>query len=297
MHHLLTRYDIPYVPDGTLWPLSVGRRVRRPLQLDLAELRALPPVSTRVTMQCAGNGGALLTSRQVGWPWLAEAGVARDAVEVVFTGADHGVERGVAQDHRRSLPVDLAVGNEPEVLMAYAMNGAPLLPRHGRPLRLIVPGRQGMAQVKWLREITVTHTPSTGFQQAVAYRLRQDPADEGRPVTRIEPRALLVPPGFPDNMSRSRVVRPWRASAERAGHPRRRTQPAIGAALEPRPLHQHPRPAGARAVPGARRHGLNRHRVSRRPYGSGWGSTAAVSPGRRGPPSPACAWPIRGCAG
>src|SRR5262249_11939350 len=45
-------------------------------------------------------------------------------------------------------------------------------------------------------------------QQAVAYRLRQDPEEEGEPITRIAPRALLVPPGFPDFMSRARVVRP-----------------------------------------------------------------------------------------
>jgi hypothetical protein len=65
-----------------------------------------------------------------------------------------------------------------------------------------------MAHVKWLREVTVTDTAFTGFQQSVAYRLRQHPGDAGEPVTRIAPRALLVPPGFPDFMSRTRVVRP-----------------------------------------------------------------------------------------
>ncbi|MEV6945117.1 sulfite oxidase [Streptomyces sp. NPDC051172] len=232
LHYLLTHYDIPYVPDDTPWPLSVGGRVRRALQLDLAELRIRPQVTKRVTMECAGNGRALLTPRPVSQPWLveavgtaewtgvplrlllAEAGVEPDAVDVVFTGADHGVERGVEQDYQRSLPVDVATGTEPEVLVAYAMNGAPLLPQHGRPLRLIVPGWYGMAQVKWLREITVTDAPFTGFQQAVAYRLRQDPADEGRPVTRIEPRALLIPPGFPDFMSRTRVLRPGPVTLE-----------------------------------------------------------------------------------
>ncbi|RPF38909.1 sulfite oxidase [Streptomyces sp. TLI_185] len=232
LHYLLTHYDIPYVPDDTPWPLSVGGRVRRSLELSLAELRAFPQVTTRVTMECAGNGRALLTPRPVSQPWLVEAvgtaewtgvplrlllavaGVETDAVDVVFTGADHGVERGVEQDYQRSLPVDVATGTEPEVLVAYAMNGAPLLPQHGRPLRLIVPGWYGMAHVKWLRDITVTDAPFTGFQQAVAYRLRQDSTDEGEPVTRIEPRALLIPPGFPDFMSRSRVVRPGPVTLE-----------------------------------------------------------------------------------
>jgi len=62
--------------------------------------------------------------------------------------------------------------------------------------------------VKWLRDIALTDTPFTGFQQEVAYRLRQTPDDPGEPVTRIAPRALMIPPGFPDFMSRTRVVRP-----------------------------------------------------------------------------------------
>ncbi|MEU6357285.1 sulfite oxidase [Streptomyces sp. NPDC047072] len=226
LHYVLTHYDIPYVPEGTPWHLAVGGRVRSPLTLTPADLRALPAVTTRVTLECAGNGRALLTPRPVSQPWLveavgtaewtgvplrlllAEAGVEADAVDVVCTGADHGVERGVEQDYQRSLPLDVATGTEPEVLVAYEMNGAPLLPQHGHPLRLVVPGWYGMAHVKWLRDITVTDTPFEGFQQTVAYRLRQHPEDPGEPVTRIAPRALLVPPGFPDFMSRTRVVRP-----------------------------------------------------------------------------------------
>ncbi|WP_371667649.1 sulfite oxidase [Streptomyces sp. NBC_00289] len=226
LHYVLTHYDIPYVPEGSPWPLTVTGRVRRPLRLEAADLRAFPRVTTRVTMECAGNGRALLSPRPVSQPWLveavgtaewtgvplrlllAEAGMEPDAVDVVFTGADHGVERGVEQDYQRSLPVRVATGGEPEVLVADEMNGAPLPPQHGSPLRLVVPGWYGMAHVKWLRTVTVTDEPFTGFQQTVAYRLRQHPGDEGEPVTRIAPRALLVPPGFPDFMSRTRIVRP-----------------------------------------------------------------------------------------
>ncbi|MFJ9831582.1 sulfite oxidase [Streptomyces sp. NPDC101169] len=226
LHYVLTHYDIPYVPDDDAWRLTLGGRVRRSLTLSAADLRALPAVTTRVTLECAGNGRALLSPRPVSQPWLleavgtaewtgvplrhllAEAGVASDAVDVVFTGADHGVERGVEQDYARSLPLDVATGAEPEVLVAYAMNGAPLPPQHGRPLRLVVPGWYGMAQVKWLRAITVVDEPFTGFQQSVAYRIRQETGEAGRPVTRIAPRALLIPPGFPDFMSRTRVVAP-----------------------------------------------------------------------------------------
>ncbi|WP_328929408.1 sulfite oxidase [Streptomyces sp. NBC_00190] len=223
LHYVLVHYDIPAAAaDG--WNLVVGGRVRTPLTLTPESLGALPAVTRRVTMECAGNGRARLSPRPVSQPWLveavgtadwtgvplravlAEAGVERDAVEAVFTGADHGVERGVEQDYQRSLPLSVATGDDPEVLIAYAMNGLPLPPQHGCPLRLVVPGWYGMAHVKWLREITLVDAPFTGFQQAVAYRYRQDPDDPGEPVTRIAPRALMVPPGFPDFMSRVRVV-------------------------------------------------------------------------------------------
>ena len=68
-----------------------------------------------------------------------------------------------------------------------------------------------MAHVKWLRTISVLTGEFDGYQNAVAYRLRRDADDPGVPVTRIEPRALVRPPGFPDFMSRSRVLRPDRA--------------------------------------------------------------------------------------
>jgi DMSO/TMAO reductase YedYZ molybdopterin-dependent catalytic subunit len=93
-----------------------------------------------------------------------------------------------------------------DVLVATEMNGTALLPQHGSPLRLVVPGWYGMASVKWLREIRVIDHEFDGFQNAVAYRLQQHPEDPGVPVTRIEPRALLAPPGFPDFLSRTRVV-------------------------------------------------------------------------------------------
>ncbi|MGW7366475.1 sulfite oxidase [Streptomyces sp. NPDC054841] len=231
LHYVLVHYDIP-AAEASEWRLTVGGRVRAPLMLDVAALRAYEPVTHRVTMECAGNGRARLSPRPVSQPWLveavgtaewtgvplrtllAEAGVEPDAVEAVFTGADHGVERGVEQDYQRSLPLSVATGSDPEVLVAYEMNGCPLPPQHGRPVRLVVPGWYGMAHVKWLRDISLTDTPFTGFQQSVAYRYKQSPDDPGEPVTRIAPRALMIPPGFPDFMSRARVVRPGRMGLE-----------------------------------------------------------------------------------
>src|SRR6266571_1960155 len=84
---------------------------------------------------------------------LEEAGLEDDATEVVFTGLDHGIEGEVEQDYARSLPVEDALGDD--VLLAYEINGQPLPPQHGFPLRLVVPGWYGMTNVKWLSSIAV----------------------------------------------------------------------------------------------------------------------------------------------
>jgi DMSO/TMAO reductase YedYZ molybdopterin-dependent catalytic subunit len=221
LHYLLIHYDIPDT-DADTHTLTIDGLVRRRLTLGLDDLRAGERRTLRVTLECAGNGRALLEPRPISQPWLAEAvgtaewtgtplapllrdaGLEDAAREVVFTGVDHGIERGVEQDYQRGLPLDEAVRDE--TLLAYEMNGQPLLPQHGAPLRLIVPGWYGMAHVKWLTRVTVIDHEFDGYQNAVAYRLRQNADDPGVPVTRIEPRALLAPPGFPDFMTRTRVV-------------------------------------------------------------------------------------------
>ena len=97
-----------------------------------------------------------------------------------------------------------------DVLLAYAMNGEPLPPPHGFPLRLIVPDWYGMASVKWLRSITAIAEPFEGVQQTLLYRYRRSEEDPGTPVTRKKPRALMAPPGIPEFLSRARHVRAGR---------------------------------------------------------------------------------------
>jgi len=221
-HYLLTHYDIP-AADAATWQLEVAGLVGRPRTWTMAELRAGPQVTRTVTMECAGNGRARLSPRPVSQPWLneavgtmtwtgtplapllAEAEPARDAVDVVFTGADHGVERGEEQDYARALSVAEAMRDD--VLLVWACNGVDLPPQHGYPLRLLVPGWYGMASVKWLRRIEVVAERFDGPQMR-AYRLRQHSDDEGTPLTWIFPRALVLPPGVPDFMSRRRILRP-----------------------------------------------------------------------------------------
>jgi len=222
LHYLLTHYDIPAV-DPDAFELTIGGSVARPLTLSLDDLRARPAVEVEVTMECAGNGRALLPDpRPLSQPWLAEAvgtaawtgtplapllaeaGPQESAVEVVFTGLDRGFESGEAQVFERSLPLEEALRDE--VLLAYGMNGGPLLPQHGFPLRLVVPGWYGMASVKWLTRITVVDRPFEGYQQRHAYTLRHDEEDAGIPLTWIFPRALMAPPGVPDFPTRERTV-------------------------------------------------------------------------------------------
>lgn len=229
LHYLLVHFDIPCVDPAT-WRLHIGGTVKKHLALSLDELRQRTRRTLAVTFECAGNGRAHLSPRPISQPWLNEAvstaewtgtplvalldeaGLAPDTVELVFTGADHGIEKGYEHDYGRSLSVAEAM--RPDVLLAYEMNGRPLEPQHGFPLRLIVPGWYGMTQVKWLSRIEAVTTPFDGYQQRVAYFYRRDANDPGEPVTRMRPRALLAPPGFPDFLTRRRILNAGRITIQ-----------------------------------------------------------------------------------
>ena len=232
LHYLLNHFDIPFI-DAEHWHLRIGGAVQRALELNLKALRRAPRISIPVTLECAGNGRSLLRPRPLSQPWrleavgtavwtgvplaylLAQAGVEDDAVEVVFTGADSGIQGGVRQQFARSLPIAEAL--RPDIVLAYRMNGNDLPPQHGYPLRLVVPGWYGMASVKWLSSIKVLTKPFDGFQQTVAYRYQQDADDAGTPVTWINVRSLMVPPGVPDFFTRSRILPAGPGDADRPG--------------------------------------------------------------------------------
>jgi sulfane dehydrogenase subunit SoxC len=221
LHYLLIHFDIPCV-DVAGFRLEVAGAVERPLTLSLEDLRERGRVAMPITFECAGNGRALLQPRALSQPWLteavgtaewggtplapllAEAGVRPGAIEVLFSGLDRGVEGGSPQVYERSLPL----ADAEHALVAYEMNGAPLPPQHGFPLRLVVPGWYGMANVKWLARITLLEEPFEGYQNAVAYRMYDADGEPGDPLTRMRPRSLMVPPGVPDFMSRERHLEP-----------------------------------------------------------------------------------------
>ena len=221
MHYLLVHFDIPAL-DPDRWSLSIDGNVDRPLTLTLGDLRARPARTLAVTMECAGNGRALLRPRPISQPWLveavgtaewsgvpladvlAEAGLRTNTAELVFSAADHGLQDAVEQDYARSLTV--ADATRPEVLLVYAMNGRPLEPQHGAPVRLLVPGWYGMASVKWLTRIEAVIEPFDGYQQRTAYHYQRDADDPGTPVSRMRVRTLMIPPGYPDFLTRQRFV-------------------------------------------------------------------------------------------
>ena len=222
MHYLLIHFDIPLIDPAT-YELEIGGLVRRPTRLALDEIRARPALTAPVAMECGGNGRAHLSPRPLSAPWheeavgcaewtgtplkpiLDEAGVLDEAVEILFSGHDRGIDAGLEHAYERSLSIEEALRED--VLLAYAMNGGALPPQHGFPLRLVVPDWYGMASVKWLRKITAIDEPFSGVQQAIKYRYKRSGDDPGTPVTRKRPRALMIPPGIPDFVSRTRHVR------------------------------------------------------------------------------------------
>lgn len=229
LHYLLIHYDIPAL-DLDTWRLEIGGLVGNPRSVTLADLHERETVEREVVMECAGNGRATMSPRPLSQPWgleavgcgrwagtplaplLEEAGVDPTAVEVVFTGADQGIEDGQQQTYARSLSVADATADD--VLLAHTLNGQPLPPQHGAPVRLLVPGWYGMTSVKWLRQIAVVDTPFTGYQQTQAYRFATDPDDPGTPLNRIAVRSLMIPPGIPDFPHRTRTLQAGKCSLE-----------------------------------------------------------------------------------
>jgi DMSO/TMAO reductase YedYZ molybdopterin-dependent catalytic subunit len=225
LHYLLIHYDIPEVDPAT-WRLEVDGLVERALTLSLDEIRSRPAVELAVTMECAGNGRAHVEPHVVSQPWLLEAvgtaswrgtpvapfleeaGLRESASDVLFTGLDRGVEGGEEQEYARSLPLAEVLAGD--ALLAYEVNGVPLPPQHGFPVRLVVPGWYGMTSVKWLARLTVLDAPSDGYQMRHSYRFRQDEDEAGEPVARMQPRSLMVPPGIPEFLTRARVVQAGR---------------------------------------------------------------------------------------
>ena len=228
-HYLLNHFDVPLLDEDN-HVLSFDGAFDAPFDLTMEVIRALPQVTRPVTLECAGNGRAGVSPRCFSMPWIYEAvgtsewtgtplapllerAKPRAGVQdFAFLGADFGFDKGQPHVFGRSLtPRQIA---ELDVMLVWGMNGQPLLPQHGAPLRIIVPGWYGMASVKWLTTIEALTERYQGFQQVQTYRLRTNEDDPGTPITTIRVKSLMKPPGVPDWVTRQRWLRAGRVTLE-----------------------------------------------------------------------------------
>jgi DMSO/TMAO reductase YedYZ molybdopterin-dependent catalytic subunit len=188
--------------DAATYRLEIGGRVRGPKSYSLKELQALPKREVLFALECSGNSGfdwfqGGIGNARFGGASLADviraAGIENDAVEVVFFGADKGVESfpyigGLGDDmgtieaemqFARSMTLKEAL--DPANLLCYEMNGAPLPRANGFPLRLIAPRWYGIANVKWLTRIEVRDSRFLGTFAASRYvTVREEVLEDGR---------------------------------------------------------------------------------------------------------------------
>ncbi|HZM04376.1 MAG TPA: sulfite oxidase [Candidatus Saccharimonadales bacterium] len=152
--------------DAAQWRLEVTGLVKRPKSFSLEDLKSRHHAEITATLECSGNGsaktfmGAVGNARWGGAPLgrlLKECGLKSQGIEVVFFGADEKTEKIKGHDYLQNFGRSLSVTDalRDKILLAYEMNGKPLEPKHGFPLRLIVPGWYGIAWVKWLKRIEI----------------------------------------------------------------------------------------------------------------------------------------------
>jgi DMSO/TMAO reductase YedYZ molybdopterin-dependent catalytic subunit len=189
LFYIRSHFPAPRI-DATAYQLRIDGAVSNPLAFSYKELREMPSETRIATLECAGNGRVFLVPQVRGAQWelgavgnaewtgvplqalLERAGLEDDACEVVLEGADRGTptEEPIPPgqiSYARGVPREKAV--QPEVLIAYQMNGHVLSRDHGYPVCAIVPGHYGMASVKWLTRIQAVREPFQGYWQTSDY--------------------------------------------------------------------------------------------------------------------------------
>ncbi len=217
------RYHIANIPevDAKSWRLSVGGEgLERSFELSLPELKSqFPAVEVTAVCQCSGNRRGLSQPHVPGVQWgygamgnavwkgarlkgvLAKAGLKKEAIEIVFDGADSGLLK--TPDFVKSLPVWRAL--DENTLIAYEMNGEPLPHWNGFPARIVVPGWTGTYWLKHVTSISATAQPFKGFWMASAYRIPKgkfplvdrfisQEAEANTPITEMVVNSLITSP-------------------------------------------------------------------------------------------------------
>ena len=220
---------IPTSIDVGSFRLNVHGHVAQPLSLSLNDILALPRVELAAVNQCSGNSRGYFLPRVPGGEWgngamgnavwtgvrlrdlLDRAGVKAGAIEVRFRGLDEPVVAD-APPFMKSLALDHA--RDGEVMLAFAMNNAPLPLLNGFPLRLVVPGWYATYWVKMVADIEVLAEPDRNFWTATAYKIPDTPHADMKPgeagVAQI-PINRMVPRSFITNLATGAEIPAGRA--------------------------------------------------------------------------------------
>ena len=203
-------YGHPVVEPAT-FRLKVTGLVNRPLSLSLEELRALGSTDLVVGFECSGNRRPLQglsgNGRWTGVPLKAvldRAGLKPQVRELVFFGADRGPEEiefrtqkfSLEQQYGRSVTREQSLASD--AFLAWALNGEPLTRHQGSPLRLLMPGWYGMANVKWLASVHAQEDAYLGKFQARHYRTLRGETIDGEvkwteaAITQMQPKSFLA---------------------------------------------------------------------------------------------------------
>lgn len=196
LFYIRSHAPVPKV-DSKTFRLKVEGLVERPMEFSLEELAQLPQKTAVATMTCAGNrryehsrispikgvpwqegaignaewSGALLSAL------LKKAGVKAEASHVLFEGVDEVEHGGGIIPFGASIPIEKAMDDTesmPGALLCTKMNGEPLPPDHGYPVRTVVPGYIGARSVKWLGKVILSDKPSTNHFVATAYKVVEE---------------------------------------------------------------------------------------------------------------------------
>ncbi len=202
LFYIRSHFPIPNL-DRASYQLRIEGAVRRPLALSYEELRSMRSETRVATLECAGNSRVFLVPQVQGAQWelgavsnaewtgvplralLERADVQEDACEIVLDGADRGTPKEEPippEPISYAWSLSRAKALQPEVLIAYQMNGRDLSRDHGFPVRAIVPGHYGMASVKWLTGIRAVREPFHGYWQTSDYAYWG--SMDGKPVRR-----------------------------------------------------------------------------------------------------------------
>ena len=203
----------PTQVDPVNYKLRLSGLVNKPLELNLEELKRRPRTELIAGFECSGNNPTRLNTLVGNARWagtsvaalLKDAGLKSTAREVVFFGADHGTEEivhggGQPQEYEQNFARSLALEDamNPDILLAWEMNGVPLPAKHGGPVRLLVPGWYGVCNAKWLNHIQIQDTRFMGRFMARDYVTLMEKKDgdqtiwEETSVSRIRLKSMVA---------------------------------------------------------------------------------------------------------